>query len=52
MATILKVETEDFVEQNLGKFLTSIKFNQFFSSKKTYHDELKLVNQLYYSGAV
>lgn len=36
MATILKVETEDFVDRNLGKFLTQIKFNQFFQSKKTY----------------
>lgn len=44
MATILKVETEDFVEQNLSKFLTAVKFNQFFQSKKTYHAELKLVN--------
>ena len=52
MATILKVETEDFVEQNLAKFLTQIKFNQFFQNKKTYQTELKLINQLYYSGSV
>ena len=44
MATILKVETEDFVEQNLAKFLTQIKFNQFFQNKKTYQTELKLIN--------
>jgi hypothetical protein len=36
MASILKVETEDFVEQNLSKFFTQIKFNQFFQSKKSY----------------
>jgi hypothetical protein len=44
MATILKVETEDFVEQNLGRFLEQIKFNAFFQSKKTYASELKLIN--------
>lgn len=29
-----------------------MKFSQFFQSKKTYPNELKLINQLYYSGAV
>lgn len=36
MATILKVETEDFVDQNLGKFLAQVKFNQFFQTTKNY----------------
>lgn len=30
MATILKIAPDDFVEQNLAKFLATIKFQNFF----------------------
>ena len=44
MATILKISHEDFVEQKWASFLTLIKFNSFFKSKKSYAMELKISN--------
>ena len=44
MATILKISSEDFVEQKLVNFVTLIKFKDFFKSKKSYAYELKITN--------
>lgn len=54
MATILKIAPDDFIEQNLQKFLTTIKFNSFFQPNKDKQKdpskELKLLCQLLVPG--
>ena len=52
MATILKISSEEFIEQKWVSFLTMIKFKDFFKSKKTYAYELKIANQLYLAGPI
>ena len=55
MAQILKISTDDFLNQNLSKFLTIIKFQKFFQSTKEVSAEqtlgqLKIINQLLVGG--
>ena len=52
MATILKVSSEDFIEQKLASFLDKVKFNTFFQRKNTYAFDLKVTNALYLAGPI
>ena len=52
MSTILKIASQDFIEQKIAGFLQQIKFSTFFQNKKSYAFELKITNALYIAGPI